>query len=88
MVIPHWRVAADLWRFAPKIYCVADGAASGEVRLTDRISLGLLTRLFHRDLVDEVIAGTGRREQRSRLLPAHVVLYVVLAMTLFAGEGN
>jgi hypothetical protein len=47
----------------------------------------VLTRLFHRDLVDEVIAETGRREQRSRLLPAHVVVYFVLAMTLFAGEG-
>jgi hypothetical protein len=78
---------ADFWRFDPKICCVADGAASGEVRLTDRISLGVLTRLFHRDLVDEVIAETDRREQRSRLVPAHVVVYFVLAMTLFAGEG-
>lgn len=66
---------------------MAEDAVSGEVRLTDRISLGVLTRLFHRDLVDEVIAATGRREQRSRLLPAHVVFYFVLAMALFAGEG-
>ena len=28
-------------------------------RLTDRIGLGVLTRLVHRDLVDEVLADTG-----------------------------
>ncbi|MGH4000079.1 MAG: IS4 family transposase [Pseudonocardiaceae bacterium] len=57
------------------------------MRLTDRISIGVLTKLFPRDLVDEVIASTGSREQRSRLLPAHVVVYYVLALALFFGEG-
>jgi transposase IS4-like protein/DDE family transposase len=57
------------------------------VRLTDRISVGVLTRLFPRDLVDEVIAQTGRREQRSRLLPAHVVVYFVLGLALYFGEA-
>lgn len=66
---------------------VPDPAASEAVRLTDRISIGVLTRLFSRDLVDEVIAATGSREQRSRLLPAHVVVYYVLALALFFGEG-
>ena len=49
-------------------------------RLTDRIGLGVLTRLVHRDLVDEVLADTGRTERRRRLLPARVVVYFVLAM--------
>lgn len=57
------------------------------VRLTDRISVGVLTRLFPRDLVDEVIAESGRKEKRSRLLPAHVVVYYVLALGLFFGEA-
>lgn len=57
------------------------------VRLTDRISIGVLTRLVPRDLVDEVIAESGRREKRSRLLPAHVVVYYVLALALFFGEA-
>ena len=57
------------------------------MRLTDRISIGVLTKLFPRDLVDEVIAATGSREKRSRLLPSHVVVYYVLAMALFFGEG-
>ena len=51
--------------------------------LTDRIGVGVLTRLVPRDLVDEVLAETGRREKRSRLLPAHVVVYFVMAMAVF-----
>lgn len=57
------------------------------VRLTDRISIGVLTRLFPRDLVDEVIAESGRKEKRSRLLPAHVVVYYVVALALYCGEA-
>jgi Insertion element 4 transposase N-terminal/Transposase DDE domain len=51
--------------------------------LTDRIAIGVLTRLVPRYLVDEVLAETGRREKRSRLLPAHVVVYFVMAMAIF-----
>jgi Insertion element 4 transposase N-terminal len=39
-------------------------------RLTDQIGIGVLTRLIDRDLVGDVLAETGRVEQRSRLLPA------------------
>ncbi|TXS63862.1 IS4 family transposase, partial [Streptomyces sp. sk2.1] len=60
---------------------------SGE-RLSDRIALGVLTRVFPPGVVDEVIAECGRREQRSRLLPARVVVYFVLAMCLFSGQGH
>ncbi|MEU1200971.1 IS4 family transposase [Streptomyces sp. NPDC005813] len=59
---------------------------SGE-RLSDRIALGVLTRVFPPELVDEVIVECGRQEQRSRLLPARVVVYFVLAMCLFSGQG-
>lgn len=38
-------------------------------------------------MVDEVILRTGSREKRSRLLPAHVVVYYVLALALFFGDG-
>ncbi|MFJ5724908.1 IS4 family transposase [Streptomyces sp. NPDC093149] len=60
--------------------------SSGE-RLSDRIALGVLTRVFPPELVDEVVVGCGRLEQRSRLLPARVVVYFVLAMCLFSGQG-
>ncbi|MFE6057143.1 IS4 family transposase, partial [Kitasatospora sp. NPDC056446] len=56
-------------------------------RLSDRIAIGVLTQAFPPGLVDEVIAETGRAEQRSRLLPARVVVYFVLAMCLFFGQG-
>ena len=56
-------------------------------RLSDRVALGVLTATFPRSLVDEVIEATGRREQRNRLLPAHLTVYYVLAMTLFSSAG-
>lgn len=62
--------------------------SSGETaRLTDRIGVGVITRLVNRDLVDEVINRVGKAERRSRLLPARVVVYYVLALTLFYGDA-
>lgn len=59
------------------------GSPSIGERLTDRISIGVLARTISRDLVDEVLAETGRREKRTRRLPAHVVVYFVVAMAIF-----
>ena len=56
-------------------------------RLTDHIAIGVLSGLIHRDIVDDVINECGKREKRSRLLPAHVVVYYVLALNLFFGEA-
>jgi transposase IS4-like protein/DDE family transposase len=56
-------------------------------RLPDRIAIGLLTATFPPELVDRVVAETGRVQRRSRLLPARVVVYYVLAMCLFFGQG-
>lgn len=62
-------------------------AENETTRLTDCVSIGVLTRGFRRDLIEEVIAETGTREKRSRLLPAHLVVYYVVALGLFFGEG-
>ena len=40
--------------------------------------------MFPAELVDRVVAESGRGEQRQRLLPARVVVYYVLALALFA----
>ena len=56
-------------------------------RLTDHVAIGVLSSVIHRDVIDDVIRETGKREQRSRLLPAHVVVYYVLALNLFFGEA-
>jgi hypothetical protein len=53
-------------------------------RLSDHISVGVLTRVFPPQLVDRVVAGTGRTEVRHRLLPARVVVYYVLGLALFS----
>jgi hypothetical protein len=52
--------------------------------LSDLVSVGLLTRVFPPDLVDEVIAEAGRTEQRRRVLPARAVAYFVIGMALHA----
>jgi hypothetical protein len=49
--------------------------------------LGVLTELVPPELVGEVLSATRCGHRRLRLLPAPVVLYFVLAMTLFPGRG-
>lgn len=56
-------------------------------RLTDHISLGVLAAAFSRDLVEEVVDATGRREKRSRLLPAHVMVRYVIGLGLLFGQS-
>ena len=51
------------------------------------MALGVLSSVIHRDIVDDAIRDSGKREARSRLLPAHVVVYYVLALNLFFGEA-
>jgi hypothetical protein len=56
-------------------------------RLTDHVELGVVSARFGRDLLEEVLNRTGRREKRSRRLPAHVMVRYVIAMGLFAAES-
>lgn len=56
-------------------------------RLTDHIGLGVLATRYDRDLIEEVLHRTGRREKRSRRLPAHVMIRYVIAMGLFFAES-
>jgi hypothetical protein len=51
------------------------------------VSVGLLTRVFPPDVVDEVIALSGRKEQRHRALPARVMAYFAVGMALHS-EGS
>ena len=60
-------------------------AAGG--RLTDWISLGVLTSSVPRDAVDDAIAAAGKQAKRSDgKLPPHVVVYLVMALALFADD--
>ena len=55
--------------------------------LPDRISVGVLARVFTPELVDAAVEAAGAREQRRRLLPARLVMYFVLALWLFRGRN-
>lgn len=55
--------------------------------MTDRIGLGVLTRLVTQELVAAVIAETGRQEKRVKTLPARVVVNFVLALSLFYDDS-
>ena len=52
-------------------------------RITDYISLGVITKTFPLDKVMAVVAAAGKTNQRQRDLPAHVVVYYVIALTLY-----
>jgi len=56
-------------------------------RLSDLVSVGVLTRVFPPDLVDSVVAEVGRTEQRHRSLPTRVMAYFSIGMALYS-EGS
>src|ERR1700687_4742654 len=51
-------------------------------RLSDLVSVGVLTRVFPPGLVDEVIAASGRTQRRHRSLPARVMACCAIGMAL------
>jgi hypothetical protein len=52
-------------------------------RVTDYISLGVIAKTFPPDQVRGVLAATGKESVRQRDLPAHVVVYYVIALALY-----
>ena len=52
-------------------------------RITDYVSLGVITKTFPLERVRAVLASTGKASQRERDLPAHVVVYYAIALALY-----
>ena len=52
-------------------------------RITDYISLGVITKTFPLKRVRAVLAATGKASVRERDLPAHVVVYYAIALALY-----
>lgn len=52
-------------------------------RLTDYISVGVLTKMVPQTAIDEVLRRTGKASIRQRELPAHVMVYYVIALALY-----
>ena len=55
--------------------------------VTSLIDLGVLAEYVPASLVGEVVAQCGRQEKRVRALPAVVMVYFMLALGLFSGQG-
>jgi hypothetical protein len=53
------------------------------LRITDLLSMGVLAAKIPRDQVEDVLVKTGRESKRIRQLPAHVVVYYVIALALY-----
>src|SRR5450432_4138218 len=52
-------------------------------RITDYISLGVVAKTFPPDKVRAVLAASKKESMRQRDLPAHVVVYYVIALALY-----
>ena len=52
-------------------------------RITDFISLGVIAKTFPVDKVRAILRATGKTSVRQRDLPAHVVVYYVVALALY-----
>jgi|SRR5215207_8103218 len=57
-------------------------------RLTDLMNIGVLTTRFPLDQVHTVLQETGRESQRERALPAHVMMYYVIALGLYRPQDT
>ena len=56
-------------------------------RITDYISLGVIAKYFPLAKVRDVLLETKRASIRERELPAHVVVYYVIALALYSNSS-
>jgi len=52
-------------------------------RITDFISLGVIAKMFPVKAINEILSETDTQSVRQRNLPAHVVVYYVIALALY-----
>jgi hypothetical protein len=60
------------------------GRLPNGTRLSDHVTLGVLTATIPAAMLDAVLAETGRQSRRQRQLPARLVVYYVMALALYA----
>ena len=60
----------------------ADRLANG-TRITDYVSLGVVAKTFPARMVRDILREGGKESVRERALPAHVVVYYVIALALY-----
>lgn len=52
-------------------------------RPSDYVSVGVLAKYCPRSVVDDALEATGRQSQRQRELPAHLMVYYIMALGLY-----
>ena len=52
-------------------------------RVSDYVSLGVVAKAFPAERVRQILYETGKESARERALPAHVVVYYVIALALY-----
>src|SRR5437660_9311595 len=52
-------------------------------RITDYVSLGVVAKTFPLDKIRDALLATRKQSVRQRDLPAHVVVYYVIALALY-----
>jgi hypothetical protein len=58
------------------------------IRLSDHISLGVIARTFPLEAVRRVLAETGKTSERERDLPAHIMVYYAIALSLYMSAST
>src|SRR3954451_3118130 len=58
------------------------------LRLSDRISLGVIAKTFPLDQVRHILTATGKASERERDLPADVMVYYTIALALYMGSST
>jgi len=59
----------------------------GGSRISDYITLGVVAQMFPKEKVEAVLRETRRSSLRHRDLPAHVVVYYIIALALFTSAS-
>ena len=57
-------------------------------RITDFISLGVIGKAFPLEKVKGILESTGKTSRRQRDLPAHVMMYYVIALAFPLRTGS
>jgi hypothetical protein len=58
------------------------------IRLSDHISLGVIARTFPLEAVRRVLAETGKASERERDLPAHIMVYYAIGLSLYMSAST
>src|SRR5215213_190830 len=75
--MPVWKVEAAVMARTP-------ARLPNGTRLSDHVTLGVLTATVPAGMIDTVLGETGRQSRRQRQLPARLVVYYVMALALYA----